>query len=88
MTPARLYLLLQVMLNDPSVTLPDVLAKLAAIKTSALAGTDGPTRAHDVAYYCDKIAANITALQSTAPPWPAAQIKQQIAGRLTAIIKI
>jgi hypothetical protein len=86
MTPARLLVYLLVLCKDPTKTTAQIKAALALVKTSAMSNPDGPARGHDVAYYCDVVTTLITSLETTVPPWPAEEIKAQIAGRASGLI--
>ena len=87
MTPLRLLLLIKAMCDGTS-TVAQIKTMLTDVKTSAMSNPNSPSRLHDVAFYCDRITEAIPLMETSVPPWPPADIKQQISGRITSIVPI
>ena len=85
MTPFRQLFYFQSLLNS-NLTLAQIKTRIADVKNSALINPDSPNRNHDVAWYCDVITDAIAAMETSSPPWPPADIKQQILGRLSGLV--
>ena len=88
MTPIRLILYIRSLCESTTLTIAQIKARIADVKTSALSSPDGPERGHDIAYYCDLVTAAIVNMEAGVPAWSSAEIRSQLSGRLTTLIPL